>query len=83
MARLTLSLLGGFQARLGAGPPLALPAKAQALLAYLALHCSQPSLATSSARFSGKAPTTDRRGAISATPCSRSARPRGMHPHHR
>lgn len=38
MARLELRLLGGFQARLGAGPPLTLPAKAQALLAYLALR---------------------------------------------
>ena len=38
MARLTLTLLGGFQARLGAGPPLALSTKKiQALLAYLAL----------------------------------------------
>jgi DNA-binding SARP family transcriptional activator len=41
MARLTLSLLGGFQARLGAGSPLVLPAKAQALLAYLATRCGQ------------------------------------------
>jgi DNA-binding SARP family transcriptional activator len=38
MARLTLTLMGGFQARLGAGPPLMLPTKKiQALLAYLAL----------------------------------------------
>jgi DNA-binding SARP family transcriptional activator len=38
MARLALTLLGGFQARLGAGPPLTLPTKKiQALLAYLAL----------------------------------------------
>src|SRR5687768_7980146 len=38
MARLELTLLGGFRARLDAGPPLALPTrKAQALLAYLAL----------------------------------------------
>jgi hypothetical protein len=37
MARLTLTLLGGFQARLGARPPLTLPTKKlQALLAYLA-----------------------------------------------
>src|SRR5262245_4194818 len=36
MAQLTISLLGGFQARLDGGPLLALPAKAQALLAYLA-----------------------------------------------
>ena len=41
MARLTLSLLGGFQARLDHGPPLALPAKAVALLAYLALRPGQ------------------------------------------
>ena len=41
MARLTLSLLGGFQARLDLGPPLALPAKARALLAYLALRSGQ------------------------------------------
>jgi len=38
MARLSLMLLGGFQARLDPGPALALPTrKAQALLAYLAL----------------------------------------------
>ena len=37
MARLALSLLGGFEARLGAGRPLALPRKTRALLAYLAL----------------------------------------------
>jgi predicted ATPase len=41
MARLTLSLLGGFHARLDLGPPMALPAKAQALLAYLALSAGQ------------------------------------------
>jgi DNA-binding SARP family transcriptional activator len=38
MTQLDVRLLGGFQARLGAGPPLALPAKTQALLAYLALR---------------------------------------------
>ena len=38
MARLRLTLLGGFQARLDSGPSLALPTrKSQALLAYLAL----------------------------------------------
>lgn len=38
MARLDLTLLGGFQARLNPGPPLRVPTrKAQALLAYLAL----------------------------------------------
>lgn len=38
MARLDLTLLGGFRARLDSGPPLALPTrKAQALLAYLAV----------------------------------------------
>src|SRR5262249_24944616 len=38
MARLSLTLLGGFQARLDPGPAVALPTrKAQALLAYLAL----------------------------------------------
>jgi predicted ATPase/DNA-binding SARP family transcriptional activator len=38
MASLSLTLLGGFQARLDQGPPLALPTrKSQALLAYLAL----------------------------------------------
>jgi len=37
-ARVTLRLLGGFQARIGTGPALVLPVrKAQALLAYLAL----------------------------------------------
>ncbi len=36
-ARPSLTLLGGFQARLGSGPPLALPAKTQALFAYLAM----------------------------------------------
>jgi hypothetical protein len=35
MARLNLRLLGGFQVRLGDGPALTLPAKAQALLAYV------------------------------------------------
>src|SRR3989442_684074 len=38
MTKLNLTLLGGFQARLGEGPVLALPVKAQALLAYLALQ---------------------------------------------
>jgi hypothetical protein len=38
MARLTLTLLGGFQARLDAGPPAALlTKKVQAFFAYLAL----------------------------------------------
>jgi DNA-binding SARP family transcriptional activator/tetratricopeptide (TPR) repeat protein len=38
MARLSLTLLGGFQARLDPGPALSLPTrKSQALLAYLAL----------------------------------------------
>ena len=42
MAQLELTLLGGFRARLDAGPPLALPSrKAQALLAYLALPLGQ------------------------------------------
>jgi len=41
MAQLTLSLLGGFQARLDRGPLLAVPAKAQALLAYLAARPGQ------------------------------------------
>jgi DNA-binding SARP family transcriptional activator len=42
MAELSLMLLGGFQARLGPGPVLALPTrKAQALLAYLALPLGQ------------------------------------------
>src|SRR5262245_3235369 len=41
MGQLTLSLLGGFQARLDGGPLLALPAKAQALLAYLAVRPGQ------------------------------------------
>src|SRR5947208_5251515 len=42
MARLSLTLLGGFQARLEPGSPLALPTKkAQALLAYLAIPVGQ------------------------------------------
>jgi DNA-binding SARP family transcriptional activator len=41
MGRLTLSLLGGFQARLDGGPPLVVPAKAQALLAYLGARPGQ------------------------------------------
>src|SRR5438034_8777175 len=42
MARLDLSLLGGFQARLESGSPLALPTKkAQALLGYLAIPLGQ------------------------------------------
>jgi DNA-binding SARP family transcriptional activator len=42
MARLDLTLLGGFRARLVTGPPLVLPTrKAQALLAYLALPLGQ------------------------------------------
>ena len=41
MGRLTLSLLGGFQARLDRSPPLVLPAKAQALLAYLTARPGQ------------------------------------------
>src|SRR5688500_17831161 len=39
MGRVSLSVLGGFQARLEAGPPLTFRTKkAQALLAYLLLH---------------------------------------------
>ena len=42
MTRLSLTLLGGFQARLEPGPALSLPTrKAQALLAYLALPLGQ------------------------------------------
>src|SRR5215510_280251 len=42
MAKLSLTLLGGFQARLDPGPALALPTrKTQALLAYLALPLGQ------------------------------------------
>src|ERR1051325_148436 len=42
MARLSLSLLGGFQARFDSGDPVALPTrKAQALLAYLAQPVGQ------------------------------------------
>src|SRR2546427_3495163 len=38
MSQLVLSLLGGFEARIGSGPPIAVPTKkAQALVAYLAL----------------------------------------------
>jgi len=51
-ARLSLTLLGGFQARLGSGPPLRLRArKTQALLAYLALPAGSPP-----AREAGRAP---------------------------
>src|SRR5262245_22856146 len=40
MARINLSLLGGFQAQLDLGSPLRMPTrKAQGLLAYLALPC--------------------------------------------
>ena len=43
MARLNLTLLGGFRARLDAATPLTLPTrKAKALLAYLALSPSSP-----------------------------------------
>src|SRR5713226_1525881 len=43
MARLSLTLLGGVQARLDPGPAIALPTrKAQALLAYLALPLGRP-----------------------------------------
>ena len=43
MARLILTLLGGFRARLDSGIPLALPTrKAQALLAYLAVPAGSP-----------------------------------------
>lgn len=42
MASLRLSLLGGFEARVGVGPPITFPRrKAQALLAYLALQPDQ------------------------------------------
>src|SRR5262249_37081004 len=42
MARLTLTLLGGFRARLDPGAPLVLPTrKSQALLAYLAVPAGQ------------------------------------------
>jgi DNA-binding SARP family transcriptional activator/predicted ATPase len=43
MARLTLTLLGGFQGRLGTAAPLMLPTrKSQALLAFLALPPGRP-----------------------------------------
>jgi len=43
MARLHLTLLGGFQGRVDAGPPIMLPTrKSQALLAYLALPPGRP-----------------------------------------
>jgi DNA-binding SARP family transcriptional activator/predicted ATPase len=43
MARLNLTLLGGFQGRLGAAAPLTLPTrKSQALLAFLALPPGRP-----------------------------------------
>lgn len=43
MPRLTLALLGGFQARIESGPSLTLPTrKAQALVAYLAIPAGQP-----------------------------------------
>ena len=43
MERLSLTLLGGLQARLGAGPVLRLRARqTSALLAYLALPCGRP-----------------------------------------
>src|ERR671934_2661727 len=42
MSKLTLSLLGGFEARIGPGSPVPVPTKkAQALLAYLALTPGQ------------------------------------------
>jgi DNA-binding SARP family transcriptional activator len=41
MARLGLKLLGGFEARLASDSTVTLPAKAQALLAYLALEAGQ------------------------------------------
>ncbi len=41
MARLGLTLLGGFEARLASDPAVSLPGKAQALLAYLALRSGQ------------------------------------------
>src|SRR6185295_7781076 len=42
MPQLTLSLLGGFEARIGSAPPLPVTTrKAQALLAYLALTPGQ------------------------------------------
>jgi hypothetical protein len=42
MTRLMLTLLGGFEAQWGVGPPLTVPTrKAQALLAYLALTAGQ------------------------------------------
>lgn len=48
MPRLALPLLGGFQARLGPGSPLALPAKVQALLGCLACAPASPTPVTSS-----------------------------------
>src|SRR5215470_13082439 len=38
MANLTLTILGGFRARVGSGSSLALPKKTQALLTFLALR---------------------------------------------
>src|SRR5215470_18637805 len=43
MTKLTLALLGGFRLQTGAGEPVPLTTrKAQALLAYLALHQGEP-----------------------------------------
>src|SRR5262245_23010297 len=43
MGRLRLTLLGGFEARVGQGPAIAVPLrKAQAILAYLALPLGRP-----------------------------------------
>src|SRR5215470_8097262 len=43
MTKLTLALLGGFRLQTGAGEPVPLTTrKAQALLAYLALHPGEP-----------------------------------------
>ena len=74
MARLRLSLLGGFEARLDGGPLLDLPAKAQALLAYLALRSGQAHSRHKLAALLWAPPATSRRAESAAHPIHDSQR---------
>jgi DNA-binding SARP family transcriptional activator len=85
MARLSLTLLGGFQARLDSGEPLALPTrKAQALLAYLALPVGQAHPRDKlAAIFWGRNPRGVGPGRVSGRRCLRCAAGSGPRPRRR
>ena len=72
---LVISLLGGFQARVGASTIHLPTRKTQALLAYLALHPGQPHDRERLRGCSGRTPRRARRRPACARRCSRCARP--------